>query len=190
MTALTSTLLARLTSARAASAPGPTGLEQEVISLFEQLRNPLLRYLFSLRVPVADAEEIVQEAFLLLFRHLRAGKSRENLQGWLFGVAHNLALRNYERLRRAVADPEVYLQQPDADPNPVERFEMLEMQQNLLAVVEALPAQDQRCLALRAEGLRYRDIARVLGISLGSVANSLSRSLTRLSRRTGQQEVR
>jgi RNA polymerase sigma-70 factor (ECF subfamily) len=35
---------------------------------------------------------------------------------------------------------------------------------------------------LRAEGLAYRDIAKALGISLGSVAKSLNRALLRLTR--------
>ncbi len=48
--------------------------------------------------------------------------------------------------------------------------------------LRAMPEQDQCCLSLRAEGLRYRDIAEVLGISLGSVANSLERALSRLAR--------
>jgi RNA polymerase sigma-70 factor (ECF subfamily) len=50
------------------------------------------------------------------------------------------------------------------------------------AAVAALPDLDRQCLYLRAEGLRYRDIAEALEISLGSVAASLSRALDRLSR--------
>jgi RNA polymerase sigma-70 factor (ECF subfamily) len=53
-------------------------------------------------------------------------------------------------------------------------------QSRLRAVLAALPEQDQCCLRLRAEGLRYREISRVLGISLGAVSLSLTRSLTRL----------
>ena len=136
------------------------------------------------RVAVADrvAEEIVQEAFLLLFRPLRAEKRRDNLQGWLFGVAHNLALKHFTRVRREAGGDAALTDHPDVEPDPEERLQMLELQHDLLAVVRALPEQDQRCLSLRAEGLRYRDIARILGISLGSVANSVSRSLSRLSR--------
>jgi len=52
-------------------------------------------------------------------------------------------------------------------------------------VVNALPEQDQSCLCMRAEGLRYREIAEALGISLGSVAASLARSLERLGRADG-----
>ena len=67
------------------SAPSP--LEEEVVFLFEQFRAPVLRYVLSFRVPVYDAEELVQDVFLALFEHLRRGKSRANLQGWVFRVA-------------------------------------------------------------------------------------------------------
>ncbi len=58
-------------------------------------------------------------------------------------------------------------------------------QQRLRAVVRALPEQDRYCIHLRAEGLRYREIAEVLGMSLGGVASSLGRSLARLGRADG-----
>jgi RNA polymerase sigma-70 factor (ECF subfamily) len=52
----------------------------------------------------------------------------------------------------------------------------------LSAILRALPEQDRRCLYLRAEGLRYREVGEVLGMSLGSVAASLERSLARFQR--------
>jgi RNA polymerase sigma-70 factor (ECF subfamily) len=155
-------------------------LEQEVVSLFEQLRTPVLRYLLSLRVPIHEAEEIVQEVFLALFEHLGRGKSRANLQGWIFKVAHNLALKHFNRTRRQASDSPRALQ--DKAPGPEERLADLQRQDMLLALVKALPELDQWCLSLRAEGLRYRQIAEVLGISLGAVANSLEKSLSRLTR--------
>ncbi len=171
--------------AAATTAAHPSRLEEEVVSLFDQLRVPVLRYLLSFRIAAPDAEEIVQEVFLLLFQHLRQGKSAANLQGWVFKVAHNLALKHRTRTRRH-ADRFSHLAVSEVagsvTPGPDERMEVIERQQRLLAVVRAMPEQDQCCLSLRAEGLRYRDIADVLGISLGSVANSLERSLSRLTR--------
>lgn len=161
------------------TAARPSRLEEDVVALFDQLRTPVLRYLLSLRVAPPDAEEIVQEVFLLLFRHLRQHKPRTNLQGWVFKVAHNLALKHRTRARRYAEEPG---DRPDTAPGPEERLETIERQRRLLAVVRAMPEQDQCCLSLRAEGLRYRDIAEVLGISLGSVANSLERALSRLAR--------
>jgi RNA polymerase sigma-70 factor (ECF subfamily) len=46
--------------------------------------------------------------------------------------------------------------------------------------VESFPEIDRCCLYLRAEGLRYREIAEVLNISLGGVSLALGRSLARL----------
>jgi len=155
-------------------------LEEEVVALFERHRNPLLRYLLSFRIAPPDAEEIVQEVFLSLFQHLRRGKSRANLHGWVFKVAHNLALR--DRIRAQRLSPGVPEAQMDSAPGPEERAAESQRQDRLWAVVKALPEMDRCCLSLRAEGLRYREIAEVMGISLGAVANSLEKSLSRLSR--------
>jgi RNA polymerase sigma-70 factor (ECF subfamily) len=164
----------------AATESRPLRFEEEVVAMFEQHRNSLLRYLLSFRIAAPDAEEIVQEVFLSLFQHLQRGKSRANLHGWVFKVAHNLALRN--RIRAQRQSPGVPEAQTDSAPGPEERAADLQRQDRLLAVVKALPEVDRWCLSLRAEGLKYREIARVLGISLGAVSNSLERSLSRLAR--------
>ncbi len=160
-------------------------LEDLVVSLFDQFRSPLLRYLASMGLPLADAEEVIQEVFLSLFQHLQSGKSRRNLRGWLFRVAHNLGLRRRYRSRidrdaRATAPAAGWA--PDPTPNPEDLLVSSQARQHLLAVVDALPELDRRCLFLRAEGLRYREIAEILEISLGSVSISLARSLMRMAR--------
>jgi len=161
-------------------------LEDEVVSLYEQHRTPVLRYILSFRVPVPDAEEVLQDVFLKLFQHLRQGKSRANLQGWIFRVAHNETLKYRQRSRRH-SDRFTHLPglsdvTSDPGPGPEESLADAQRRLGLLAVVRALPEQDQCCLSLRAEGLRYREIAEVLGISIGSVAASLEKSLSRLAR--------
>jgi len=162
----------------------PSEIECEVISLFDQFRNPLLRYVLSFGLSVNDAEEVTQDVFLALFRHLQRGKSRHNLPGWIFRVAHNLALKQRaanNRLQVALDDDSMLVQAKlDATPNPEEQVTSGQTLQRLRAVLRALPEQDRCCLALRAEGLRYREIAAALGISLGSVSLSLTRSLARL----------
>ena len=158
-------------------------LEGVVVGLFDQFRHPLLRYTRSMGVSVQDAEDVIQEVFMALFRHLQLRRSRESLRGWIFQVAHNLALKN-----RPVEDPDGVLsdQQADVALSPEEQLMMNEKRSCLLAVVGVLPELDRHCLRLRAEGLRYREIAGVLGISLGSVSVSLTRSLARLERAGGR----
>jgi RNA polymerase sigma-70 factor (ECF subfamily) len=168
----------------------PSQNEQEVMELFEQFRNPLLRYALSFGIPLHDGEEIIQEVFLALFRHLELRRSRKNLRGWIFRVAHNLALKqryaNQKSRERLSSDPAVAEEPSDPSPDPEEQFSSAQRRQRLLAVVQALPEADQGCLWLRAEGLRYREIAAALGISLGSVSLSLTRSLARLIRVDGR----
>jgi RNA polymerase sigma-70 factor (ECF subfamily) len=165
---------------------GATPLEQETIELFDEYRVRLLRYVFTFGVPAQDAEEIVQEVFLALFRHLRSGRPRHNLRGWIFRVAHNLALKqrmaNSKIQQRLDAERDVTKMQIDPSPNPEEEIANGQQNARYRAILKALPEQDQRCLYLRAEGLRYREIAKVVGVSLGAVAMSLTRSLARFRR--------
>lgn len=160
--------------------------QRQVMALFDELRDRLLRYVIAFGLSSADGEEIIQEAFLSLMHHLKLGRSRHNLRGWLFRVAHNQSLKRLagnERRRdlSGGGGMDANLRR-DPAPDPEESALMSQRQNRLVAVLRALPEQDQRCLRLRAEGLRYREIADVLGISLGSVAASLSLSLERLGR--------
>lgn len=165
-------------------------IEEDVMELFEEFRSPLLRYSLALGLPVHDAEEVIQEVFLALFRHLHLGRSRKNLRGWLFRVAHNLALKqrtaNQTSLQRMVGDASAADGHADPAPDPEEQLSAAQRRYRLQAVVHALPENDQHCLRLRAEGLRYREIATVLGMSLGAVSISLTRSLARLVRADGR----
>jgi len=165
-------------------------IEEEVMQLFDEFRNPLLRYSLSFGLPIHDAEEVIQEVFLALFRHLHLDRSRKNIRGWLFRVAHNLTLKqclvNQTLAQRTVADANVAEEHVDPEPSPEEMMSAAQRRSRLLAVVQALPENDQHCLRLRAEGLRYREIATVLGMSLGAVSISLTRSLARLVRADGR----
>jgi RNA polymerase sigma-70 factor, ECF subfamily len=165
---------------------GPTEIEREVIGLFDQLRDRLLRYVLAFGVSAHDGEEIIQEVFLALFQHLRSGRSRRNLRGWVFRVAHNLTLKQRLTSRRSQDRMDfsegIAERQPDVSPNPEEQLIGMQRETRLRAVLQVLPELDRRCLRLRAEGLRYREIAGVLGISLGAVSISLTRSLERMGR--------
>jgi RNA polymerase sigma-70 factor (ECF subfamily) len=161
-------------------------LEDEVISLFDEFSNRLLRYALSFGLSVHDGEEIIQEVFLSLHCHLQLGRSRKNLRGWLFRVVHNLSLKRrraaHEIRESTKSDGNLVERQFDPAPNPEERLAAAQRHDLLRAVFRALPAKDQSCLQLRAEGLRYREIAGILGMSLGAVSISLTRSLARLER--------
>jgi RNA polymerase sigma-70 factor, ECF subfamily len=168
-------------------------VESEVVALFDQFRDPLLRYLMALGLQAHDGEEIIQETFLLLFQHLQNEKPRQNLPGWIFRVARNLALKqraaNQRRMVRTIEFEDSAIEQhSDREENPEEQLQSKQRQQRLLAIVGALAEKDKSCLYMRASGLRYREISLALGISLGSVAASLARSLQKLGRADGRNQ--
>jgi RNA polymerase sigma-70 factor (ECF subfamily) len=187
MSTLGQNLIIRLSAAAAAtleSSERPSELELKVIELFDESRDSLLRYAVSLGLSTSDGEEIIQEVFLALFRHLQLGRDGSNLRGWLFRVAHNLALKqrnaSYKLQQKRHPDGEIIYRQLDPTPNSEEQLMHSQRQERLRAVLQALPEQDRCCLNLRAEGLRYREIANILGMSLGAVSISLTRALARL----------
>src|ERR1700726_5240447 len=63
----------------------------EATTLYRELRKPLLRYLVCLGLSSDEAQDVVQDAFLRLQRHLASGRSQDNIRSWMFRVAHNEA---------------------------------------------------------------------------------------------------
>jgi RNA polymerase sigma-70 factor (ECF subfamily) len=168
-----------------AASPSMT-LSDRVHSLFEQLRLPVFRYVMRKTRDSGRAEEITQETFLRLFRYLKEERAVDNPKAWLFTVANNLAIdacrgdthiqdldettwNRIEDKRMGAADPEKLTLQR-------ERLERLRL------VVLNLTALQRECLHLRAEDLRYRDIAELLDISISTVADAVRRATLRLSR--------
>jgi RNA polymerase sigma-70 factor, ECF subfamily len=131
----------------AALSAKPSEIEREVMKLFEEFRDPLLRYALSFGISVHDAEEVTQEVFLSLFRHLQLRRSRKNLRGWIFRVAHNLALKqlyaNQRSHAKTTSDWTIAEEQFDPSPDPEEQLSSAQRRQRLLAVVHALPEADQ-----------------------------------------------
>lgn len=160
-------------------------IQDEVMRLFDECAPRLRRYAASFGLGVEATEDVVQEVFLQLFRHLQLGRSRANLHGWMFRVAHNLALKQRERTTRRQRTESAWdgaLSEVIMDPgaNPEQQLTEDRRGRRLRAVLRALPERDRQCLYLRAEGLRYREIAKTLDISLGAVAKSMTRAIARL----------
>src|SRR5580692_7360873 len=105
----------------------------EATTLYRELRKPLLRYLVCLGLSIDEAQDIVQDAFLSLHRHLASGGPQENIRGWVFRVANNRA-RNSQNTydRRFRTTLEDGMDRASNDPTPErlvlekERFQRLE----------------------------------------------------------------
>lgn len=160
-----------------------------MLALFNQCAPSLARYAGSFGLNVHETEDVVQDTFLALFRHLRLGRARTNLTGWLFQVSHNLALKHRQQtikqIRNRNTGEPAFDRRLDPEPDPEQRLMRDERRRRLRAVFDALPDRERRCLFLRGEGLTYRDIARALSVSLGSVSKAVTRAVTRLMNADG-----
>jgi RNA polymerase sigma factor (sigma-70 family) len=154
----------------------------EATTLFHELRKPLLRYLTALGLSLEEAQDVVQDAFLSLHKHLARGGSRENIRSWLFRVAHNQA-RNWQRsYARRMAEPlDPGLDATSDQVTPEQAVLAKEKFRRLDRAVRLLQAQERECLMLRAEGLRYREIGEVLGIATSTVADTVERAVKKLA---------
>ncbi len=156
--------------------------DREATTLFRELRKPLLRYLVCLGLSSDEAQDVVQDAFLSLHRHLSSGGSQENIRSWLFRVAHNRA-RNCQTSydRRFSAPLEDGAESALDEATPERMFLEKEKRERLGNAIRTLAAAERECLLLRASGLRYREIGEVLGIPTSTVADTVDRAIKKLA---------
>jgi RNA polymerase sigma-70 factor (ECF subfamily) len=162
-------------------------LRERVAALFDELRFPLYRYLLCLNIRPEEAEEVIQETFLRLCRHLHARGRDENLRGWVFRVAHNVAVNRLKSNHFALGASEeewTALAETTVHPGlgPEELVLRKEKMMRLQASIGALSPLQQQCVHLRAEGFRYREIADILDVAIPTVGESLRRAMEKLTR--------
>jgi len=159
--------------------------EKQVMELYDRLRPSLLIYLGGLGLTLNEAEDVIHDSFVLLFDHLAAKDEDENLRGWLFRVAHNLAMDLHrEGLRIQEPDPEapdLLATIIDNSFSPEERAIRNEELRRLRVALSRLTPQQRSAVLLRAEELRYREISVVLGVSVKRVSELVQRAMARLA---------
>src|ERR1035441_10404359 len=153
----------------------------QVAELFEAAREDVYRYLLTLGLVPAQAQQATQDVFLRLCAALRKGQRIANMRAWIFRVAHNhgLTLRGQEQRWRPF-DPDLEMRIPERAGSPEQRLIERERNRNLDHALASLSPQQRQCLHLRTEGFRYREIAGILNISDSGVGEFLRRAIVRL----------
>lgn len=152
------------------------------LSAFEsfciRLEGPLYGYAYGMVRNVHEAEDIVQETLLRVYREMQARRLRPGgrVRSFVFTIAHNLAVDSRRRASSIVPlNPSI----PARERNTAEAT-VLRDQLNL-ALAE-LPASHRSALMLREFGeLSYAEIAETIGASLGEVKVWIHRGRTRLA---------
>jgi len=162
--------------------PDGNAAEPDARDLFRDHGVAVYRFALVLVRHHQDAEDVVQETFMKLVQHLGSGGNTANLRGWLFTVAAH-ASRDRQR-RRMRWLPWTSGSEPSVDPQPLPdedgRYKALR------EALRGLSDRDRLLLALRAQGLSYREIAAAAGIRESSVSQLLARATERWSRGTAE----
>jgi RNA polymerase sigma-70 factor, ECF subfamily len=155
---------------------------REAGTLYRELRKPLLRYLVCLGLSRDEAQDVVQDAFVSLQRHLAANGSQESIKSWLYRVAHNQARNRQKSYARRFAAPlDAGVEAiPDAE-TPERKVLAKEKFERLEKAIRQLSDTERECLLLRSSGLRYREIGEVLGIATSTVGDTVDRAIKKLA---------
>jgi RNA polymerase sigma-70 factor, ECF subfamily len=154
----------------------------EATTLYRELRKPLLRYLVCLGLSADEAQDVVQDAFVSLHRHLASGGSQENTRSWLYRVAHNGARNRQQSYDRRFGKPlDCHLDSIADEATPEQVVLEKEKFHRLGKAILLMTESERECLLLRAGGLRYREMAEVLGIPISTVSDTVDRAIKKLA---------
>lgn len=175
-----------------ASAKSELNIEDKVKQHFEQIREPLARYLTStFGGERSQAEEITQEAFLQLYRYMAKGHPIQNVRAWTFRIGHNMAVQRLKKQQflSPLADEEwdeLTKTLEGKDPNPEQNLLQKERLTRLRNAIGRLTEIERQCLNLRTKGFRYREIGEIVDISTRSVAGTLYRVIEKLAKEANE----
>lgn len=174
------------------------GDPQAMTALYGRYRVKLLNYLYRFTGERTAAEDLAQETFLRVVRHLPSYRPTGSVGGWIYRIAKNLAL-NQVRDRKArpefsLDEPVVYgeeeMNRAEAIPGPQEspageasrEEEGAAIQQALLQV--AAPYRETLILC-DIQGHPYKEAAEMLRCSINTVASRLARGRAQLAQLLG-----
>jgi RNA polymerase sigma-70 factor, ECF subfamily len=152
---------------------------------FEQLALPLLSSLYNhamwLTRNNAEAEDLVQETFSKALRAFDSFEVSTNFKAWIFRILRNTFLTSRTGIAASrtvfLEDHPQALDAPDAGPTPEDNLIRLDNQATLHTALEKLePPLREALLLCDVEEVKYKDIALILDIPIGTVMSRISRA--------------
>ncbi|WP_168210952.1 RNA polymerase sigma factor [Persicimonas caeni] len=157
--------------------------------IVRRYQDKAFRLAFSLMKNETDAQDVVQEAFLNMYRKLDTFKGQSAFGSWMYRVVVNAALMRLRKKKRRsevpVSDEETEFREDDYYVASVpewrvradEAAENRELRQKIIEAVDELPPKYQTVFLLKeVEGLPLKEIADVLDLSVGGVKSRLHRA--------------
>ena len=143
----------------------------------------LHRFLVHMLGSVEEAEDLLQDTFVKVYHQAPGYRAEGKFRSWVLKIAGNLARSRLRRRRLLRWIPFEMESHEKTDPEP-RADDRLQAEQTSAAVQDALsrlPARQREALVLhRFQGLRYREVAEVLGTTLPGVESLIQRAMQAL----------
>ncbi len=144
---------------------------------FKALFPPLTYYAYRILKDYDLAKDIVHEAFTKLWENRRNIDTEGNVKSYLYRSVHNLSL-NHIRDNKKLQSTEETL---ESDVDPVDfdyHVETAELEEAIITTINSMPQKTKEVFVLsRYQGLKYKEIAQRLGISVKTVEVHMSKAL-------------
>jgi RNA polymerase sigma-70 factor (ECF subfamily) len=150
--------------------------------LFEHFAPRIKAYLIRLGAGSQVAEDLAQEAMLMLWRKAALfDPAKASASTWIFTIARNLRIDMARRERRLRFDPEGSSLMPAAECNAEENLQISEKENSLRQALRILPPDQTEIVMLSFFSDKpHSQIAAELGIPLGTVKSRLRLAMARL----------
>ena len=150
--------------------------------LFEYFAPRLKGYLMRLGSSEAQAEELVQDVMLTVWRKAALfDRSKAAASTWLFTIARNRRIDILRREKYPELDPEDPALVPDEEVQPDDAVIMAERKAEVQSALATLPEEQVELVKLAFyKGWSHSEIAKETGLPLGTVKSRLRLSITRL----------
>lgn len=128
------------------------------------------------------AEDLAQETLIAVWhKAARYDAERATVSAWIFTIARNLRIDRFRRDQRSQLHHVYELVQPTEAPPPDAPLETVERESLIRTALDGLPQEQVRVVELSFfEGQAHGDIAKTLGIPLGTVKSRLRLAMVRL----------
>src|SRR3990172_3182842 len=166
------------------------GEERAFQELVERYQTRLLNFVFRTIGDRDRAEDLVQEVFIRVYRHLHRFDRSKKFSKWVYTIASNLAkneLRNrsrnplvlFQTLRGTGDDEERPIEFEDTTARPDDMYRKRHLRELVEWAVTQLPEHHREVFVLRElEGKSYEEIAEITDCNLGTVKSRLNRART------------
>ncbi len=154
--------------------------------LVRRYRRAVYAYALASTGSRQDAEEIAQDVFVKVYRWAHRFNDRYSFTTWLYTIASNTCKNKYRSRGRDLLslDDENAVLPASREAPPLDVYEKNIEVSNVRNAINELPARYRQVLYLRyVEGMSYKDIAAVLGLSLGNVEARIFRGKEKIRRK-------